>query len=408
MTSEPAGAFVWIWMPGETDPVVAGRIERRDQRHVFFYAGSYLARSGAVAIYEPELPLDNFELESLDGDMPLCIDDAAPDSWGRAVINAVANRPGVDLDPLTYLLESGSSRVGAIDFQTSADTYQLRAPKPAPLEQLIDGADRIAAGEPIDEHLAAVLVQGSPLGGARPKALLVDADGTEIIAKLSRTTDTFLWVQAEYVAMDLARRAGINVAPVRYVESQGRSVILVDRFDRPPEGGRRRVVSAATILGMQTIVAARHFTYVDFADAIRTRFTEPDATLRELYSRISFNILVGNTDDHARNHAAFPLTGLDLELTPAYDIAPQPRAGEAASHPRFGEGDDGRDSRIAPLVAAAPRFHLAPDEAQEISDHQVDTIRSNWSEVCDAAHLTAAQRTQLLGGPILNDFAFYS
>ncbi len=406
MTSDaPAEAYVWIWLPDATDPVVCGRLDRRDDRYVFSYGRSYLDRADAVAIYGPELPLDDFEHEALDGAMPLCIDDAAPDSWGRSVINANLGAVGAEFDPLVYLLESGSDRVGAIDFQASATDYVPRAPVHAPLEQLMTAADMIDAGESIDEDLAAALVNGTPLGGTRPKAL-VDDDGVKLLAKFSKQNDTFLWTQAEYVAMELARRTGLDVAPVRFVETMGRGVLLVERFDRSPTGARRRVVSAATILSMQTIVAAQHFSYVELADEIRAHFVQPDATLRELFSRIMFNILVGNTDDHARNHAAFIDDG-GLALTPAYDVSPQPRSGEVARHPRFGDGDSGRESRIAALVEAAPTYHLSHDDALDIAKRQEDTIRHEWDEVCDAAHLARAQREGLLKGPILNPYAFY-
>ena len=406
MTSEaPRQAYVWIWLPDATDPVVCGRLDRRDDRYVFSYGRSYLDRADAVPIYESELPLDDFEHEPLDGPMPLCIDDAAPDSWGRSVINANLGVVGSELDPLVYLLQSGSDRVGAIDFQASATEYAPRSPVHAPLDQLMAAADMIDSGESIDEDLAAALVNGTPLGGARPKAL-IDDDGVKLLAKFSRRNDTFLWVQSEYLGMELARRAGLDVAPVRYVETMGRGVLLVERFDRPTTGARRRVVSAATILSMQTMVAARHFSYIDLADEIRAQFVQPDRTLRELFSRIMFNILVGNTDDHARNHAAFILED-GLALTPAYDVSPQPRAGEMARHPRFGDGDTGRESRVAALVDAAPIYHVDPDEARAIAQHQVDTIHDAWDEVCDTAQLTTAQRTGLLKGPILNPFAFY-
>lgn len=407
MTSEtPRSAFVWIWLPETVESVVAGRLDFQVDRFVFTYGRSYLERPNAVPIYEPELPLNSYEHEALDGPMPLCIDDAAPDSWGRSVINAKLGTVGADLDPLVYLLESGSDRVGAIDFQVSATDYVPRSPVHTPLEQLVHAADLIDAGEPIDADLVAALVNGTPLGGARPKAL-IDDQGTRFLAKFSRSTDIFRWTQSEFVAMELARRAGLNCAPVRYTESIGRAVLLVERFDRPPAGGRRRVVSAATILSMQTLVAARHFSYVELADQIRARFREPDRTLRELYSRIMFNILVGNTDDHARNHAAF-VVGDELELTPAFDVSPQPRSGETATHPRFGDAEDGRESRIAALVNAARIYHLTSAEGQDIADRQVAVIKDNWHEVCDAARLTRSQRESLIGGPILNSYAFYS
>jgi len=280
MISEPPeSAYVWIWLPDRSEPVVAGRLDKRSDRYVFSYARSYLERQDLVPIYEPELALDAYEHEALDGPMPLCLDDAAPDSWGRSVINATLGAVGADLDPLTYLLESGSDRIGAIDFQRSATEYTPRSPNSVPLEQLIRAADVVNAGEELGPELSAALVNGSPLGGARPKALINDGD-VQLLAKFSRLNDTFLWVQSEYVAMELARQVGLNVAAVRYIESVGRGVLLVERFDRTAGGGRRRMVSAATVLAMQTMVAAQHFSYIELADQIRARFVDPDATLR--------------------------------------------------------------------------------------------------------------------------------
>ena len=107
--------------------------------------------------------------------------------------------------------------------------------------------------------------------------------------------------------MELARRVGIDVAPVTLTSAAGRHVLLVDRFDRTPHGGRRLMVSALTILNLHAAdgIAGRYGTYVDLADQIRARFVSADATLRELFSRIVFNVLVSNTDDHPKNHAAF-------------------------------------------------------------------------------------------------------
>lgn len=416
MTSDaPDTAYVWIWLPDHTEPVVAGRLDRRPgqghngaDRFEFVYGRSYLDRPNAVPIYAPELPLDDRVHLPLDGDMPLCIDDTAPDSWGRAVINTKLGRPGDELDPLTYLLESGSDRVGALDYQRSPSHYSPRNPVHAPIEQLQHFADLVASGEAVDPDLADALAHGTPLGGARPKALIRD-NGIAKLAKFSKSTETFLWVQSEYVAMTLARRVGINAAAVEYLETAGRSTLLVDRFDRHPNGTRQRVVSAATILGMQSMIAARHFSYIELADEIRARFVNPADTLRELYGRIVFNILVGNTDDHARNHAAFILSDNLLDLTPAYDIAPQPRTGGTATHPRFGPADDGRDSRISAVLKAAPVYLLSEADARDIIESQRTIIERDWDEVCDAAHLTKAQRDTLRdGGPILHPAIDYN
>ena len=128
MTSEShhEEAYVWIWLPGQTTPVVAGVLARADDQLVFNYGRSYLARRDAIAIYDTELPLKPGALPLLPGlSMPNCIRDGAPDAWGRRIIiNRKLGAQGkqidpIELDELTYLLESGSDRAGALDFQLS-------------------------------------------------------------------------------------------------------------------------------------------------------------------------------------------------------------------------------------------------------------------------------------------------
>ena len=128
--------------------------------------------------------------------------------------------------------------------------------------------------------------------------------------------------------MRLAHLAGLDVAPVRLARAMDKDVLLVERFDRDPDkpGQRRAVASALTIFGLDEMMA-RYASYEDLAETLRTRGSEPGRkTLEELFSRMTFNILSGNTDDHARNHACF-WDGNRLALTPAYDICPQSRIG---------------------------------------------------------------------------------
>ena len=129
-------------------------------------------------------------------------------------------------------------------------------------------------------------------------------DGRQVIAKFSALTDTYPVMKAEAVAMDLARCVGLEVASTELVEVGNRDVLLVDRFDRSNDGGRRSFVSTLTILGLSEMMG-RYATYHDLADRIRVRLVRRQATLRELFARIVFNVCVSNTDDHARNHAAF-------------------------------------------------------------------------------------------------------
>jgi serine/threonine-protein kinase HipA len=146
------------------------------------------------------------------------------------------------------------------------------------------------------------LLHGSSLGGARPKTLVGDGD-RQMIAKFARDSDRYPVVKGEFLAMTLAAIVGLYVAPVKLVDAAGNDVLLVERFDRTREGGRRAIVSALTILGLgETGITGG--SYAQFAHTIRARFSEPAATLRELFARITFNVLCSNTDDHARNHAA--------------------------------------------------------------------------------------------------------
>lgn len=411
MTSNnaPPRAYVWVWLPGATEPVVAGLLEPAGDTVVFNYARSYLARDNAISLYEPELPLGKGRIRPFPGlRVAGCISDAGPDAWGQRVIihrhfGAVGrDSDSIELGLLTYLLESGSDRIGALDFQTSSDTYVPRIGN-GTLEELRFAAERLEAGEPFSPSIDGALLHGSSIGGARPKALLEDGD-RKLIAKFSSSTDPYPVVKAEAVAMDLARRVGLNVAATEITTSLGRDVLLIDRFDRTTiPGERRMLVSALTLLELDEM-AGRYATYFELADMIRKRFTSPLETLRELFSRIVFNICVGNTDDHARNHAAF-WDGSMLTLSPAYDICPQTRSGgEAAQAMAIGR-DGFRLSQLEGCVTAAEAYLLTETGAREIIDQQLLVINDQWLDAAEASHLTEAERNLLWHRQILNPFA---
>lgn len=416
MTSSGAGgppgeAFVWVWLPGATEPVVAGRLARDGGRFLFNYGRRYLERPDAVPLYDPELPLMRGAIAPPAGlRIAGALRDAAPDAWGQRVIvyrRLGLRRDHIDvdaLDLLTYLLDSGSDRIGALDVQRSSSVYEPRGPAAAPLEQLLDVVGRIERQEPVDPSLALAIFHGSSVGGARPKALIEDAD-EKWIAKFASVTDVHDVVRAEFVAMRLAARIGLDVAPVRLVDVAGRAVLLVRRFDRHRVlGGWRRslMVSGLTLLGIDELMA-RYASYESLAEIVRLRFADPDATLRELFGRLLFNVLCGNTDDHARNHAAF-WDGARLRLTPAFDICPQPRTGGEASQAMLIRGDD-RMSRIATCIAAAPQFHLTPARATAIAVAQIEAIEAAWASTCDAAGLGPLARRALWGRQFFNPYA---
>lgn len=408
-------AFVWIWLPEETRPIVAGKIVSDGKDIEFNYGKSYLERRNdkraAISIYEPELPLQPGLLPVKKGlNFYGCLRDAAPDAWGRRVIiNRKLGQKGAwtdtaMLDELTYLLESGSDRIGALDFQRSATEYVSRSASNVSLEELLQSAERVEKGIALTPELDQALFHGSSIGGARPKALIED-QSCKYVAKFSSTTDLYSVVKAEFIAMRLASLAGLSVAPVKMARAANKDVLLIQRFDRlKKENGwsRKCMISALTLFGLDDMMA-RYASYEEFAGIIRHRFSEPKKSTKELFSRLVFNILCGNTDDHARNHAAF-WDGKTLSLTPAYDICPQGRAGNEASQAMLISGDNNL-SRLKTCLSAAHSFLLAENEARDIFEHQISVIEDNWTSVCDEAELNEVDRNLLWGRQFLNPFS---
>ncbi len=408
-------AFVWIWLPEESEPVVAGRLEADNGNLLFNYGKSYLGRIGdhkpAIPIYEPELPLKIGVLPLPEGlTMPGCIRDAAPDAWGRRVIinkklgGKDAGADTAELDELTYLLESGSDRIGALDFQRSPTEYVPRVANNVSMEELIESAGRVEKGIPLTLELDQALIQGSSIGGARPKALIRD-QGKKYVAKFSSSADLYSVVKAEFIAMRLAALAGLNVAPVKLVKAANKDVLLIERFDRLPKGdswSRKAMVSALTLLGLDGM-RARYASYETLAEIIRHRFTDPKDTLKELFSRLVFNVLCGNTDDHARNHAAF-WNGKELTLTPAYDICPQGRTGNKASQAMLISGNNNL-SQLGTCLDAAKNFLLSDDDARAIFRHLTGGIEQHWDAVCQEAELSEVDKKLFWRRQFLNPYS---
>ena len=391
---------------------MAGQLTPSGSDLQFTYGRSYLARKDAVSLYAPELPLESGPLPLLNGlGIPNCIRDAAPDAWGRRVIlNRRFGAKGKELDTaelneLTFLLESGSDRAGALDFQNAAHRYEPREGAGASLEDLLTASECVEKGIPLSPELGDALFHGTSIGGARPKATIT-SENKKYIAKFSAQNDLYSVVKAEYIAMRLAAEAGLKVAPVRMVRAAGKDVLLVERFDREKKGedwARKMMVSALTLLELDEMMA-RYASYENLATIIRHRFTEPKQTLRELYSRMVFNILCGNTDDHARNHAAF-WDGSHPKLAPAYDICPQARTGGEASQAMLILGNE-KKSQIAVCLKAAPSFLLKEADATTVVKDQVKVIKNRWSTVCREANLSEVDKNLFWRRQFLNPYAF--
>ena len=206
--------------------------------------------------------------------------------------------------------------------------------------------------------------------------------------------------------MRLAVAAVVNAAPVKLVQAANKDILLIERFDRVKTAHgwtRKAMVSALTLFGLDDMMA-RYASYETFAEIIRHRFDNPKKTLEELFSRLVFNILCGNTDDHARNHAVF-WNGKTLSLTPAYDICPQNRTGNEASQAMLISGNNNL-SKLKSCLAAAPHFQLSENEAKDILDRQRDAIEANWNNVCDEAELSEIDRKLFWKRQFLNPSVF--
>lgn len=402
-----------IWTPGELQPVVAGRVVDETGVLSFRYDPGYLGQPDAISIFDLDLPLGSQQQLPPDPHrIAPSLRDALPDMWGRRVIAAGLRADGIwcgaedEIDDITLMLRTSPDRIGALGFSrpgTVPSTVETALP---PLEELVRLVDIVDDGEPVPSELRPLLPHCASVGGARPKALFSDAQGGKFIAKFGMAGD-YLVVQGEFVAMRLAEHAGISVAPVQIEQIDGRPVLLVGRFDRAPHsaGGemRHHMVSALTWTQVGEM-SARHITYPQLAAIMEAGFADPARDKAEMFVRILFNILVGNTDDHARNHAAF-CDGKALRLTPAYDISPQRRSTRSANL-AMALANGSRAATLANAAAVAPAFGISDAAFQQILDRLVGAIAGNWAAVCDEAGLTQAEREAFAGRQFLNEFAF--
>ncbi|MGD9592828.1 MAG: type II toxin-antitoxin system HipA family toxin [Candidatus Berkiella sp.] len=397
-------AFVWIWLPEQREPVVVGIIEKDKDKHIFSYGKSYLERNNAIALSPFELPLESRTFEPTGiNTIHSCLRDGSPDAWGRRVIGY--EFPELAADELDYMLLSGSNRIGALDFQRSSSEYIPRIDRKSTLEDLFSAAKYIEEGIPLPAELGNALLQGSSIGGARPKCLIED-NSFQYIAKFSLTTDLYDIIKAEYIAMRLANLVGIKVPNVQLNSVLGKNVLLIERFDRSLHGlNRHHMLSGLSLLGLNEL-EARYASYIDLAEIIRTKFANPKDELKELYKRLIFNVLIGNTDDHARNISAF-WNGMQLQLTPAYDLCPQLRIGGEATQAMAIEGKQHNNSTLINVLSVSNSFLIDEASARIMVENQLSTISEHWQKLCDEVDLSAIERKKLWQKSILNPFCLY-
>lgn len=385
--------FVYLQMPGSTETVVCGRFARettRDGRNVgrFVYGRSYRARPDAVPLDPIHLPITPtvYETAKLDGVFG-ALRDAAPDAWGRRVMERILGR---HLDEVDFLLESPQDGAGALSFG--------RGPvPPAPVREFnrvvqLDELRRAAAlleedrlGERVPAQILNLLDPGSSLGGARPKNVVEDEGGLWV-AKFPQRGDRWNNAPVEAAMLCLAHRCGIRVPETRVERVGDDSVLLVKRFDRERavEDGRERsylkhrMVSALTVLDAEdTPTDRRNWSYVLLADELQRWSGRPRDDRAELFRRMVFNALICNVDDHPRNHAVIALAR-DWRLAPAYDLTPNSRQGTEERRLAMECGRLGRLASRENLVSQSPRFGLNPEEANGIIDEMKEIVARSW------------------------------
>lgn len=398
-------AYVWIFLPGQVDPQIAGQVTKDNHLYYFNYGQSYLDNPNRIPLspFELQLKAGNTYPEGMNS-IHSCLRDAGPDAWGRRLIDYKYSY--FQPNEIDYLLLSGSNRIGALDFQYSNKEYRSRDTKYVSLEDLLTVAELIESQKPIPDELDYALIRGTSVGGARPKALIQNND-KEYIAKFGLSQDTFNPIKAEYIGMQLAKKVGIHVPDVLLHKTLGKDILLVERFDREylNNGIARKLMLSGLSLLKLNEMEARYASYINLAEIIRQRFDNPRAQLFELYKRLVFNILIGNTDDHARNHSAF-WDGKKLELTPAYDLCPQIRTGQEATQAMAIEGSEGNFSTLKNALSVSAFFQLDSKSAKEIIEEIVTTIKENWDPICGMADISIVDKNKLWEKSIFNPFCF--
>jgi serine/threonine-protein kinase HipA len=382
--------------------VLAGRLypHRRGgiESASFLYDASYLADPSAYSL-DPALPLVTGTLQSAVGHALFgAFSDCAPDRWGRTLIRraevARARLAGTAPHSMSeadvLLAVRDDLRQGALRFRLRDQGPYLApedsgVPLLADLPKLLDIAEHAESDTAGYDELKQLLRAGSSLGGARPKAHVMDSAGRIAIAKFpSASSDTWNVMAWEKVALDLAHAAGVIVPSSELIRVGARSVLIVDRFDRL---GRTRIAYASAMTMLEASDGDRR-SYLEMAGVIEERSPAATADLRQLWRRIGFSILISNTDDHLRNHGFLHERGESWVLSPAFDLNPNPAPGPTELSTAIDYSDT--HASIDTLMGVADYFRLNTGEAMEVLAHLSTAVRG-WRAVAASHGLSQAE-----------------
>ena len=300
---------------------------------IFEYDSAWLEDPGRFSL-EPALALGGGAFVPRKGLATFgSIGDSAPDTWGRRLMQRAERRLAVrEGRAVRTLLESDyllgvadETRLGALRFRWAGDNRfqagtHVGVPALIELGRLLRITERILRDEETDEDLQLIFAPGSSLGGARPKASVIDQHGDLSIAKFPKETDDYCMATWEEIALRLADRAGIATPEHRLIDVAGKKVMLSRRFDRQ---GAIRIpfLSAMAMMGSKD---GERGSYPEIVDALAEHGAQGKTDARALYRRVVLNVLISNVDDHLRNHAFLWLGKAGWSLSPAYDLNPVP------------------------------------------------------------------------------------
>lgn len=326
------------------------------------------------------------------------ISDSAPDTWGRRLMQRAerrrAEREGRaprTLQELDYLFGvSDISRLGALRFRNAGEE-SFRSPAAAGVPGLIDLSrllgvtERILREEETDEDLQLIFAPGSSLGGARPKASVVDQHGRLSIAKFPKETDEYSMEMWEFVALNIAKRAGIQTPVYELLRVAGRPVLLSRRFDRT-DATRVPFLSGLSMLSLKD---GERASYPELVDALAEHGAQAQTDAHQLYRRMVLNVLISNDDDHLRNHGFLWVGPQGWALSPVYDLNPTPvdiRARILSTNISLDEATCDLDL----VLSSGEYFSLALKDARRIVS-EVARITETWREVAVAAGASKAE-----------------
>ena len=373
-------------------------VVRRTETVTFEYDDGWLADDSRFSI-EPALTLTRGVFPPPQGQSIFgSIGDSAPDTWGRRLMQRAerrrAERDGRAIRTLTetdYLLGvSDETRLGALRFRwVSDETFQApaRAGVPALIElgRLLQITERILRDEETDEDLQLIFAPGSSLGGARPKASVIDQRGHLSIAKFPKETDDYSMETWEEIAFRLADAAGIATPHHELLQIARKAVLLSRRFDRA--GATRTPFLSA--MSMTASRDGERGSYPEIVDVLTRHGAQAKSDAQALYRRVVFNVMISNVDDHLRNHGFLWLDRTGWSLSPAYDLNPVPTDMKARILTTNINLDEGTCS-VDLLEEAAEYFGLGLPQARAIIK-EVATATAKWRDVAQKAGARASE-----------------